>query len=199
METHSRSSPMRTSSRRVSASSIVPFVMSSTGQPIDFAVPIIPRRSGCANGSPNPPKNRVGSGETARTPSMIRANVCARHQPRRLVPDVADARAAEQVAEGCRLDVDAGEARGGPADGDRIAAFIEANGRAVDEPEPLGQLGRQDEMALFVEPDPDRVRLHRRGTGLLVRRDRPRAARPALVGLVRARPRCRRPTGSARR
>jgi hypothetical protein len=49
--------------------------MSSTGHPTDFAVASIPRRSGWAKGSPNPPKKRVGRGETLRTPSMIRAKV----------------------------------------------------------------------------------------------------------------------------
>ncbi len=84
-----------------------------------------------------------------------------RHQSLRLVPHVADAGAAEQVAEGRRLHVHPGEACGRPADGERVGAFIEADGRAVDEPEPLGQLRGQDEVTLFVEPDPDRVRSHR--------------------------------------
>ncbi len=77
METHSRSSPIRTSSRRVASSSMVPLVISSTGQPAALASASIASRSGWANGSPNPPKNTVGRGDTARTPSMTRAKVSA--------------------------------------------------------------------------------------------------------------------------
>lgn len=54
---------------------MVPFVMSSTAHPTDFAVASMARRSGCAKGSPNPPKNSVGRGERLRTPSTIRSKV----------------------------------------------------------------------------------------------------------------------------
>ena len=75
METQRRSSPIRTSVRRVASSSIVPFVMSSTGQPTSFAAATMSSRPGWAKGSPNPPKKMVGAGEISRTPASTRANV----------------------------------------------------------------------------------------------------------------------------
>ena len=80
-----------------------------------------------------------------------------RHRPGRLVPDVADAGAAEEVAQGRRLDVDAGKGRAGPAEGDRVAALLDADERPVHQPEALGEVGGQDEMPSLVDPHPGRT------------------------------------------